>query len=104
MDGHGRIRMEIRKIKECNNKINLNFNGRTVTMTDEKKPFLTVDYSKTEMPEELKKLQEECEHKTISILDVAPEILFNKYGIAKKENIINYICENCGKMFYKVKK
>lgn len=73
-------------------------------MSDDKTPFLTVDYSKAEMPEEVRIQQENCEHKTLSILDVEPSILTNKYGIPFKRDIINYICEDCSKVFGKPKK
>lgn len=71
---------------------------------DKKKPFFTVDYSQVEDPEEVEKRQEECEHKTLSILDVSPEVLHNKYGIAFKKDVIHFLCEDCGKMLWKPKK
>lgn len=75
-----------------------------MTNDENKKPFFTVDYSQVEDPEEMEKKQDQCEHKTVSILDVTPEVLHNKYGIASKKNIIYYICEDCKKIMGKVKK
>jgi hypothetical protein len=70
----------------------------------DKDPLFVVDYSKIEDPDEVEKEQGKCEHKTLSILDVTPEILHNKYGVAFKKNIIYYICEDCSKILSKVKK
>jgi hypothetical protein len=67
-----------------------------IEMSKDKKPFLTVDYAKGYLTEEQLKKQEECPH--VVLIPVDKQILMGNY---RKVNLIEYHCQECGRVFIK---
>lgn len=65
-------------------------------MSKDKKPFLTVDYSKATISDEVREKQEKCSHSVLA--PIGKEILVGNY---RELRLVEYHCVECNRIFIK---